>query len=590
MKYTSLYKGYDFIHEENLLDTLLINRGVENPKRLLNLNSNEVFDGKLLKNMDKGLELLYNHIINNKIIHIIIDSDNDGYTSAAEIFLYIKDINPNIRITYSFHTGKQHGIVLDELKEFKFDLLIIPDAGTNDIKQSKILTNKGIDILILDHHDIEENNDYAIVINCKDNCYPNSTLAGAGVVYKFCKEFDKKYKYNFADKYLDLVALGCIGDIVDLRNYETRYLVEKGLKNFGKYNELLCEIVKKQKYSLKDQVTIKGIGWYISPLINAVSRVGTQEEKEKLFKALIGEQQIVEYQPKRKHKDDPKPDIELHSLQQTVARECVNIKSRQDTMVRKSVEIIKQRIADKKLTDNKLLIVDCTDILENTFTGLVANKLAEQYKRPVILLRKKEVNNELYGGSCRNYNLFPIISFKDFLTELNTFNNLGGHSNAFGFEIHKDKLVDTNQKANEILKNVKIEDVYKVDYEIPIGRLKTQHIKQVGEWSNIWGNSLDEPLFAVTDIYINTEKIKLIGSKKNIIKFDINNITFICKNADEELYNKIILKQSKGLKKRIERVKLDIVGKFIINKWEENEYPQIEIVDFNSIEDNEILF
>jgi len=98
------------------------------------------------------------------------------------------------------------------------------------------------------------------------------------------------------------------------------------------------------------------------------------------------------------------------------------------------------------------------------------------------------------------------------------------------------------------------------------------------------------PLFAINDIYINTEKIKLIGSKKNIIKFEINNITFIKKFANEELYNEMILKKSKGLQKRIERVKIDVIGSFVINKWEENEYPQIEIEDFNSVEDNEILF
>jgi single-stranded-DNA-specific exonuclease len=174
---------------------------------------------------------------------------------------------------------------------------------------------------------------------------------------------------------------------------------------------------------------------------------------------------------------------------------------------------------------------------------------------------------------------------------LNTFNSLAGHGNAFGFEIKEENITVTQEKANKALDKVKIEDVYKVDYEIPIGRLKNRHIEQVGKWNDLWGNQLDEPLFAITDIYISTDKIKLIGSKQNIIKFEANNITFIKKYANEDIYNSMILKKSKGLnRKHVDRVKMDIVGKFVINTWEDKEYPQIEIVDFNVIEDNEILF
>lgn len=589
MKYTSLYKGYDFINDENLLETLLLNREVQEPNRLLNLSAKEVHDGMLMKNMNEGLELLHSHINKNSMIHIIVDSDNDGLASATQAYLNIKDINPNIQITYSLHKGKEHGIVLDELKEFEFDLLIVPDAGTNDKEQCKTLKDKGIDILILDHHDIENLNEHAVVINCKDGQYPNNTLAGAGIVYKFFKEYDKKYNFNYADKYLDLLALGCIGDTSDLKNYETRYLVLEGLKNFELNNGFLQEIVEKQSYSLQDKITIMGVGWFISPLLNAVIRVGSQEDKINLFRALIGEKENIEYQPKRKNKNDPKPEIEIHSLQKTMARICGNLKAKQDKMVKEGVEELNKKINEQKLDNNKILIVECTDILENTFTGLVANKLSEKYKRPTILLRRKK--DGCFGGSCRNYELFPIIDFKNFLKELDTFNNLGGHPNSFGFEVTEENIKITQTKTNKLLKNVSIEDVYKVDYEIPVGRLKNKQVEQVGKWQDLWGNQLNEPLFAITDIYLSTEKIKLLGSKKNFIKFEANNITFVKKYANEDFYNSMILKQSKGLsKKRVERVKIDLIGKFVINKWEENEYPQVEIVDFNVVEDNEILF
>lgn len=591
MKFVSLNKGYDFIHEENLLQTLLLNRDVTEPDRLLNLTKAEVHDGMLFKNMEQGLELLHKHIKNNSKIHILIDVDADGITSAGMMYLYIKDINPDISITYSMNEGKKHGIILKELTKYKYNIIIIPDAGSNDLKQCKELSSQGIDVLVLDHHDIDEHNPYATVINCKDGQYPNDTLSGAGVTYKFIKEYDKKNHVKHADKYLDLLALGCIADVVDLRNFETRYLVLEGLNTFAKHNQFLQEIVDKQDYSLQGKVTIKGVGWYVSPLFNAVIRMGKQEDKINIFRALVGEQEYIEYQPRRKSKNDPKPEIEMHSLQKTMARMCGNIKGSQDRAVKKGVDLLNDKIKSENADSDKILMVDVTEELDSNFTGLVANKLAGTYRRPTILLRKKTGDNNLYGGSCRNYNLFPIINFKNFLDELGTFNYVAGHGNAFGFEIKEENIPITRQKANKALEKVKVEDMYKVDYEIPIGRLKNKHVEQVGKWQELWGNQLDEPLFAITDIYISTDKIQLLGSKKNFIKFEANNVAFIKKYANEEVYNSMILKKSKGLnKKRVERVKLDIIGKFTINAWENKEYPQIEIVDFNVVEDNEILF
>jgi single-stranded-DNA-specific exonuclease len=517
-----------------------------------------------------------------------VDSDTDGNTSAASIIQYIKKVDPTATITYSLHIGKEHGIIMSRLEGFEIDLLIVPDAGTNDVRESKLLKEKGAEILILDHHEIERVNNHAIVINCKDGEYPNGTLSGAGVVYKFCKEYDKAYGYNYGDELLDLVALGNIADSMDLRNPETRYIVLKGINVFGEHNLFLQEIVKKNEYQIGDKVNITKIGWNVAPYINATIRTGTDEEKLDTFRALLGEEEEKEYTP-RKSKNNPEPTPQKQTLQEFMARVVTNIKSRQDNIVKKGVAEINEKITEIGLDDNKLLMVDVTELLGNTYTGLVANKLATQYKRPVILLRQRDDNT--YGGSCRNYRLSPIVDFRAFLQELGTFNQLSGHSNAFGFNIHIDQLVPTRDKSNELLKDMVIEDVYKVDYEIPVGRLKKKHIKQVGEWEDIWGNMLDEPLFAITDIVIPITEIELKGEKKNMIRFVSKDITFIKRFTNEEEYNRMILKQAKGLsKKRIGEVKIDVVGKFKLNSYNDSIYPQIEIVDFNSVENSRFLF
>ena len=590
MKYKVLNKNYDLISENELLDILLKNRGVENPKEMLNVNASAVHDGMLLKNMIRGLNMLHWHIQNNSKIHIIDDVDVDGLTSGAIIDNYILNINPNIIITHSMNDNKIHGIVVKNLEEYNFNLLIVPDAGSSDIKQCKeLVETRDVDILIVDHHELEEDNPYAVVINFQDGQYPNITLSGAGVVYKFIKEYDKKYGFNFSDNYLDLVAIGMIADSMDLRNYETRHLAIEGLKSIN--NEFMKQFLVKNKVLEGENINFEFIGWKIAPFINAVTRIGNAEERMNLINAFLGKKETKEYQPRRKHKEDPKPEIIIQTLQECMIRETTNIKARQDKLVKKSMEELAGIIEIQKLNDNKVIIINATDILEKSFSGLVANKLASIYKRPIIILKQmgKKTEDEkeeaIFGGSFRSYDLFPIESFMDVLREIDTFIMLGGHPNAGGFKIKESKIQETQNKLNEMFKDVDIEDVYMVDYEIPIGRLKEKHILQVGQWVDIWGNTLKKPIFAITDVSLKVEDIQLLGDKRNLIRFEKtignNKIVFIKKFASENLYNEMIMKNHKGLSKKNNKVKLDIIGEFSINKWNGMEFPQIEVIAFN---------
>lgn len=595
MQYKVLNRGYELISENELLNILLKNRGVENPKELLNIDKSVVHDGMLLKNMERGLNMLHWHIENNSKIHIIDDVDNDGLTSGAVMDNYILNINPNIVITHLMNENKVHGIVLKNLESFEFDLLIVPDAGSSDIKQCKeLLASRDVDILILDHHEMKEENPHAVVINCQDGQYPNTTLSGAGIVYKFIKEYDKKYSFNFAENNLDLVAMGIIGDSMDLRNYETRYIAMEGLKSVN--NKFMKQFLIKNKIEEGESINFKFIGWKIAPFINAVTRIGTAEERMDLINAFIGKEGTKEYQPRRKHKTDTKPDIVFQSLQESMIRETTNIKARQDKLVKKSMKELVTIIEDQKLNNNKVIIVNASDVLEKSFSGLVANKLAGIYKRPIIILKqtKHEDNEKVFGGSFRSYDLFPVESFMSVLEEVNTFIMLGGHPNAGGFKIKESKIQETQDKLNEMFKDINIEDVYMVDYEIPIGRLKEKQILQVGQWADIWGNTLKEPIFAITDVSLNVEDIQLLGDKRNIIKFEKvigkNKIVFIKTFAGEQIYNRMIMKNHTGLSKKNNKVKLDIVGKFVVNKWNGNEYAQIEILDFNVSKAKEFRF
>ena len=580
MKYIAKNQNYIYVSDSELLNLLLVQRGVEDPNALLNLNESMVHDGMLLNNMEYGCQLLAWHINNGSRVHIIVDSDCDGFTAAAHMYQYLTDLG--VEATYSTHMGKEHGVTPKAIEGYEFDLLIVPDAGTNDVEMCQQLKEQDVDVIILDHHKIEVENPYACVINNQDGYYPNPTLSGVGIVYKFCKEFDKMYGFDFADHYLDLVALGVVGDSMDLRNLETRYLTLKGLGLMGTNNEFIKEIIIEQAFSIGDELTMHGVGWYVAPLINGLIRGGSYEEKIRLFEALAGFKAEVEYKP-RKSAKNPNPVVEIQSLQKAMVRVCKSVKGKQDREIKKSVEKVMRKIEEDGIGEDKIIVLDVTDILGQTLTGLVANKLASQFKRPVVLLRDKKDDETMFGGSCRNYSRFAIDDLQSFLMETGYFDGVKGHSNAAGVSILKENVDGLREHVEEKLEDVTLEDWYHVDYEIPVGRLKEKHVLQVGQWKHLWANTLQEPTFAITEIYLNSDEVKLLGEKKNIIKFDVtrgdNKIAFVKRFASEDLYNQIIHRSSRGLAGGTKKLKLTVIGKFTINSFNDRQYPQVEIVD-----------
>ena len=531
-------------------------------------------------------------------------SDLDGQVSAATICLYIKR-NFGIECSFVIHEGKQHGIVMKELQEinFDFDLLIVPDGGSADFQQHKQLKEMGKDILVLDHHKTFRFSEHAIVINpyVKGDKYPNKNLAGVGVVYKFCQALDDFYQIKSADSFLDLVACGNIADSMDLRELETRYLTLEGIKMLehdralfeqgeteGKCNKFIQAIIKSKKNKELKHINIESIGWKIAPIINGTCRAGEREEKIDMFRAFLEEEEERVYQPRRKVKTDPKPDPILVTLQEDMLRKCTNIKARQDKIVKNSSEKIEEKIIEKNLNENKVLMVDGTGVIEDkSLTGLIANKLASKYKKPVMILKK--MSDDCYGGSARNFNMSPIESLLDLTNSLGTMESTG-HPNAHGIKIHIDNLIPTRDRLNEILKDVEMEDVYWVDFEIPVGRLRKEDVLKVGKYSSIWGNTLKKPQFAITNITINASDVEMMGDKKNIIKFKKGDLTFIKFFTNEDYRDKMIMREKNSFGKSPKQVVLDIIGELECNIYEGVYYPQITIVDFNVRKKEDLLF
>ena len=238
------------------------------------------------------------------LIGILIDEDVDGFCSGAMMYNYIKKMNDKYPVKYILHgKAKSHGLSSDVIIPNDIKLLIIPDAGTNDcIQCNKLFEEDSIDTLILDHHEQELSkiqNKYSVIVNnqMSDN-YSNKDLCGAGIVYKFLQALDDFYWNDFADEYIDLCALANISDVMDMRSYETRYYVHKGLSNIK--NKCFQALIEAQNYSMNGHVNMHNISWYITSVINGCIRYGSSEDKELLFRAFIETDEKFEYKTRAK--------------------------------------------------------------------------------------------------------------------------------------------------------------------------------------------------------------------------------------------------------------------------------------------------
>ena len=580
---------FQHLGTSDLLHLLLKQRGITDIETFLTLPHEVLNHASLFKNIEKAVDLFLYHLKKASPITILVDSDTDGFTSAAVMWRYLKDVL-GVEAEYLIHSGKQHGIteeILEQVLASSCGLLICPDAATNDQEACLRLREAGVDVLILDHHEIEFENQAAVVINNQDKTYPNPSLSGVGVVYKFIQYFNQQLNLKVdMREYLALVALGMIADLSDLRQPETRLMVLEGLKLF-EYNSFLKALCEKQAYSMNNKVTIESVAWSITPLINATIRMGSLEDKKDLFKAFIGHQETIQYTP-RKSVKNPNPVPETQTFQQAVVRRCLNLKNKQSNEIKKGVECLIQKIEEEGLNRHKIIIVKA-DELKSTMTGLVANKLAERYKRPCLIMRHQHTEQSIMGGSGRNYAKCNLEDFKSFLEDSSLMEFIQGHANSFGCQLHQDKVEDLLLYANRVLADLEVEDVYHVDCIIPVGHLTESDVLKVAQWSDLWGCGLAEPIFAITDIYLLSDQIQLIGEKKNLIKFTVErgnqSLTFVKFFANERYFQELIHRQAQGFSNsKGKRLKLTVIGKFKANEWNNEQFPQIEIIEILSEE------
>ena len=208
-------------------------------------------------------------------------------------------------------------------------------------------------------------------------------------MYKFCEVLDDILDKELSHQYMDLVALGEIADVMDRTNPETNYLMLQGLSNI--YNKGFQTLLAAQAYSLKEKayppwpkLNAIDIAFYIAPLINAIVRVGTMEEKEVMFYCFIEPDRLVPSTKRGATKDD------TETAAEQTARVGKNAKARQDRIKEKAIEILDDKIKKQNLDINNILVVEVSpeDDIPQELSGLAAMNIVTKYNKPCLVVRR----------------------------------------------------------------------------------------------------------------------------------------------------------------------------------------------------------
>ena len=404
------------------LRELLEARGITDWQSYIHPNSSAELSPYDLENIEAGVKMVLRHLKRNSNICILVDSDCDGFTSAAILWNYIKHIYPNARLSYKLHEGKRHGLAdtVEWFEEQNFDLILCPDSSSYDKQEMERLVERGMEVCALDHHsgELEEvfQSPHAIVINNQlSPNYENKELCGAGIVYKFLMVMDDYLNIIVSPMFLDLVAFGNICDVMWMGSAETRYYIMEGLQHIT--NKGLMALLASVDYRLKGRgippyrgLSPIDVAFYCGPAINAVTRVGTLAENEMMFLAFIDPEREVPSTKQRARDGD------TETIAEQFARVADNVKARQGRQVERAMNILRFKIAKDNLDANNIIVVEVEpeDEIPQAISGLCAQKILSETGHPCILGRRG--GDDVLRGSMRSSALFEHLpSFKEFL-------------------------------------------------------------------------------------------------------------------------------------------------------------------------------
>lgn len=568
-KVLSIVQKFGF---SEILSRLLTIRGIEIDEIEDFLNptiKHTLQDPYLLLDMENGVNIVYEAIVNKKNICIFGDYDVDGVSSCALMKNYFNLIGIDVVIYIPDRLSEGYGPNANAFtklkKENNIDLILTVDCGISGFDSCKVAKELGVQVVITDHHlgNITMPEADAIIDpNRFDEANYYSNLAGVGVGFLFLIALNRKLRNNnfFKDnnikepnllEFLDLVALGTICDVVPLVGLN-RAFVRQGLKVIKQRTNVgIKSLIDVSE--IDEEVNTYHVGFILGPRINATGRVGEANMSSKLL-YLKDSFETMQLAKKLDYCNKERQNIEKNVLDEAL-----------------------EQITKKELYNDNIIFVEGENWHEGVI-GIIASKIKDKFERPTIVLSKI---NDYYRASCRSVNGVDIGNVIIEAKIKNLIKDGGGHAMAGGFTVEEDKLDELkdffNNKLNKSVENFLNNREKNVDLVL---ECKSLSIKLANEIEKLgpFGAGNHKPKVVLKDVVIvkydvigkNQNNLRLIVCDNDLIRLS-KGITAICFriNQDEKIFSVL-----KTTGKRV-----SLLGEININKWQGQESVQFIIED-----------
>ena len=563
-----------------IIASILVNRNLnteDDIKKFMNPDIAYLHNPMLMKDMDKGTDIMLKALRDNKKIVVYGDYDADGIISTYILYSALLRCGGNVKYHIPDRITEGYGINSESLRQLKkegYEVLITCDNGISAIEQIKLAKELGMSVIITDHHDIPfielENGEREFVVpeadavinpKQKDCSYPFKALCGAGVAFKFSEMLydkfgiDKKEAYDF----MEYAAIGTICDVVELID-ENRVIAKSGLRMINQTENIGIKALIKATSLEGKKINSYHIGYVLGPCINATGRLDSASLALQLL-LTKDEKEAAELAAK------------LHAL--NIERQNMTVES-----VNEIIDIIE----NSKMKDDKVLVVYKPSIHES-IAGIVAGRIKEKYNVPSIVLTQGEKMPKGSGRSIEEYNMFEeLIKFKNLLEKF------GGHPLAAGLSI-KEENIDILRKALNDNCSLTYEDIIpkiRIDRQLKLKEITFKLVEDI-EKLEPFGKGNSAPIFAEKNV--NIFRAYFIGKEKNILKLycrpegSFEKLDGICFDGAEKF--RTLIEEEYGERKLLDildnnpaNIKMDLIFSPAINEYNGNANLQLIVKDF----------
>lgn len=509
-KKADFYRLSEQFHIDPVIARVIRNRDIVSPEEFERYlgDDGSLYDPHSMKDMDKGVQLIQNAIIEQKRIRIISDYDVDGIMSNYILYQGLLRCNAQVdyripdRITDGYGMNEN---MVREAYDAGVEVLLTCDNGIAALLPIAYAKNLGMTVVVTDHHDIpfeydeDGKKEYlqsvadAVIDPKQPDCnYPFKHLCGAGVAYKFIQILYAICGVDVqeAERFIEFVALATICDVVDLRD-ENRILVKRGLAELNRTgNYGLRALIKVNNLGMH-QLQSYHLGFVLGPCINATGRL----ETAKLAMELLLEE----------HYDT--------ALERAERLKTLNDERKEMTQTGVAAAI--EQVETTTLADDRVLVIYLPNTHES-LAGIIAGRIRERYYRPTLIVTDSE--GGMLKGSARSieaYNMHDALTeCKDLLTAF------GGHPMAAGFSLPAKNLEYFRHKLN-VLCELTEEDLTPklyIDVPMPIDYIHFGLIEQL-EQLEPFGKGNEKPLFAQKNLKVLSARV--MGRNANLLKLEL---------------------------------------------------------------------